>query len=1328
MPSTRYLSLPPNAAAETHAHAGARGAREIYKSFWHAGFEGADHINGSAKMLCMNTATGHLEQAEQDYGRLATLGIRTVRESAGWRCIERNGRFDFARVGLRARAARKQNLQILWTVFHYGVPDGLDIFSHHFIPRFANYCAELARYLKTYGDADTPPVYTPINEISFLTWAVCETGLMHPHVGNRRDEGYALKKHLVSAAIAGCEAIWSVEPHARMLHVDPVIHIAAPRGRPDLEEPAAVHRRHQFQAWDMLGGLSEAELGGSRRHLDLIGINYYHDNQWEHGTGIRLSWHLRDTRRLPLSQLLREVHDRYGRPITITETSHVGAGRGAWIEEIGEEVLKAHALGVPIDGVCLYPAINRPDWERPGHWHESGLWEVDAALPGLPRRLNRTYARALLRAQRKISRGLTGAEPIGTAAVASASFTNRKEPTMHALIVFSHLRWNFVYQRPQHLLSRLAAKQQILFVEEPICGAPVPHMEVTSPAANVYVLRAHTPIQSPGFHDDQFETIRSLLAQQIEARGLTDHSVWLYTPMALPLLDGLKPKAVIYDCMDELSAFKHASKQLLPRETTLMKLANVVFTGGPSLYDAKRDRHPNAHCVPSSVDLAHFSKGIDPNNAHADLQHIGRPRLGFFGVLDERLDISLLASLAAARPDWQLCLVGPVVKIDPAELPQAPNIHYFPQQPYEALPLFLAGWDVCLLPFARNDATKFISPTKTLEYMAALRPVVSTPIADVGRLYADGVALADGVEAFIEACEQALHESDEQRAARVRAQRHLTESTSWDATAARIGQLIDAARADGLNAEARVFFEGRHVVALPTPAGKRAAQDSIDCLILGAGPTGLSAAYHYGEGSVLVERGPSVGGWCRSIEDHGFVFDHAGHIMFSKDPYVLELYETLLGDNLHWQDREAWVYSKGVHTRYPFQGALYGLPPQVLKECIVGAIEARFGSLQANDDAQPKKPQKEAARQYGVNERQVQDCCADGVAGDLTQERDAVRWGDVKDDTPPANITEMGSVGTPRNFKEFIYRVWGAGVAKHFAIPYNQKLWTVPLNEMETSWLGGRVPLPNLEEMIDGALQPVGRPVGPNARFGYPLRGGFQALMNGFLPLLKGELMLNTEAAHISPRGKTVTCTNGRQLHYQSLVSTLPLPVLVKMVGDEAPQEIHNAAQALRHVSVRCVNLGIGRERISDKHWIYYPEDTVFHRIFLQGNASPFCNPKGGFGLTCEISYSKTKPLPVDGEALIQRCIDDCVRVGLLNADDRIMTANLVNMPYAYVIYDHARAANVQKIRTWLAARGIYLAGRYSEWEYYNSDHAFLAGKRVAEAVRADETQQSELA
>jgi protoporphyrinogen oxidase len=179
----------------------------------------------------------------------------------------------------------------------------------------------------------------------------------------------------------------------------------------------------------------------------------------------------------------------------------------------------------------------------------------------------------------------------------------------------------------------------------------------------------------------------------------------------------------------------------------------------------------------------------------------------------------------------------------------------------------------------------------------------------------------------------------------------------------------------------------------------------------------------------------------------------------------------------------------------------------------------------------------------------------------------------------------------------------------------------------------------------------------------------------------------------------------------------MPLPVLIGMLQPQAPAAVRAAAAGLRHVSVRCVNLGIGRADISDKHWIYYPEDPVFHRIFLQGNASPHCNPPGGFGLTCEITYSPQKPLPCEGEALIQRCIDDCIRVGIIRADDPIIASNQVDMPHAYVVYDHQRASNVNLIRNWLLQHDIHLAGRYSEWEYYNSDHAFLAGRRVADTV-----------
>src|SRR5918992_2898573 len=286
------------------------------------------------------------------------------------------------------------------------------------------------------------------------------------------------------------------------------------------------------------------------------------------------------------------------------------------------------------------------------------------------------------------------------------------------------------------------------------------------------------------------------------------------------------------------------------------------------------------------------------------------------------------------------------------------------------------------------------------------------------------------------------------------------------------------------------------------------AAGTAPVVVIGAGPTGLSAAYHLGADALLIEQADRVGGWCRSIEDNGFTFDMAGHIMFSNDPYVHEMYQMLLGDNVHWQDREAWIYSKQVYTRYPFQGALYGLPPEVIKECIVGAIEARFGSLNA------KKP----AADKGTN-------------GDYTgPERRGMFEPLMKANGTRKPRTYAGAErrlsshkGSPKNFEEFIYKVWGSGIAKHFAIPYNQKLWAVPLAEMETSWLGGGGPPAQLGGKNEGGVAPVAKPMGPNARFGYPLRGGFQALMDGFLPHLQDRLRLNTGVAAVSPRRRTVT-------------------------------------------------------------------------------------------------------------------------------------------------------------------------------------------------------------
>lgn len=859
-------------------------------------------------------------------------------------------------------------------------------------------------------------------------------------------------------------------------------------------------------------------------------------------------------------------------------------------------------------------------------------------------------------------------------------------PGLPAMVVFCHLRWDFVYQRPQHLLSRLAEHYRIMVVEEPMFHEGEAFLKSYSPGPNITVYQPHTPVHAAGFHDDQIPVLQPLLAELVPAG---DYPVaWFYTPMALPLLQSVHPGLVVYDCMDELSGFKNAPRQLLQRETALMGIADVVFTGGPSLYEAKRQRHANVHCFPSSVDLDHFSKALERGVAHRSQTSLRRPRLGFYGVIDERFDIDLLRFVAAARPQWELVIVGPIVKIDPASLPRSPNIHYMGQAAYDELPQYLAAWDVCLMPFALNESTKYISPTKVLEYMAAELPIVSTNITDVAGPYGSIVRIAHSADEFVLACDEALTLSPDRYARMVDDMRIVVQSTSWDTTVDRMRKLMTSAGERDTGGPARIWEPSASVNSLRGPSVPQ-----YKSVIIGGGPTGLSAAYHLDQDTVLLDKNPTLGGWCRSVEDRGFTFDYAGHIMFSNDPYVLKLYDKLLGENQHWQHREAWVYSKNVYTRYPFQGALHGLPPAAIKDCIVGAIEARYGA-----------PRGDTTDAKNILAKPVQDCCADGGV-----------------EVPEESCTTASCQKPiePANFEEFIYKVWGAGIAKHFAIPYNKKLWTVPLSDMDTSWLGGRVPLPDLGEIIEGALEPVGKPMGPNARFGYPLRGGFQALVQGFLPFIEGKVENDANVIQVVPSEHTVALADGRRFQYDHLISTMPLPELVRVIGDEAPEEVRLAAKGLKHISIRCVNLGIKRANITEKHWIYYPEDSIFHRIFVQGNASPHCNPPGGFGLTCEISYSPWKPLPIDGDALIKRCIDDCIKVGIIDGDDEVIVSNQVDMPYAYVVYDHARARNVSTVRAWLAQHDILLAGRYSEWEYYNSDHAFIAGKKAAEAVRA---------
>jgi UDP-galactopyranose mutase len=304
------------------------------------------------------------------------------------------------------------------------------------------------------------------------------------------------------------------------------------------------------------------------------------------------------------------------------------------------------------------------------------------------------------------------------------------------LLCLSHLRWNFVWQRPQHLLSRAAKDYQVVFFEEPI------HEDVSEPDLKLQwhgEILVATPVLP---HDSVMDANTAQEALLDRVLGLFNYRrlvTWYYTPMALPFSEHLPSDCVVFDCMDELSNFHGAPRDLREREQQLMDMAQVVFTGGESLYNARKGRHQNIHCFPSSIDAAHFERArtlrAEGGEEPADQAAIPHPRIGFFGVIDERLDVALLRGLALARPDWQFVMIGPVVKIDPATLPQLPNIHWLGGKTYAQLPAYLAGWDAGFMPFAINEATRFISPTKTPEFLAAGLPVVSTPIRDVVRTY-----------------------------------------------------------------------------------------------------------------------------------------------------------------------------------------------------------------------------------------------------------------------------------------------------------------------------------------------------------------------------------------------------------------------------------------------------------------------------------------------------------------------------------------------------------------------------------------------------------------
>lgn len=424
-----------------------------------------------------------------------------------------------------------------------------------------------------------------------------------------------------------------------------------------------------------------------------------------------------------------------------------------------------------------------------------------------------------------------------------------------AILCFSHLRWNFVYQRPHHLMTRFAQDHAVYYIEEPVWAEVARDGWLESNSTNgVTVITPHVA------RETAVPDLRRLLKEWVRANDLGTPVVWYYTPMSLPYAEDIEAGLVVYDCMDELSAFRGAPPELIALERQLLARADVVFTGGHSLYEAKRKLHQNVQAFPSSVDKAHFARARTAARIPTDLLSIPSPRMGFYGVVDERFDIDLLAEAASLRPDWNFVLVGPVVKIDPATLPKADNIHYLGARVYDQLPDYLAGWDVALMPFALNESTRYISPTKTPEYLAAGKPVVSTPIADVVSTYGQCpiVHIASDAPAFVEAMSRALLSAKDPDALAEHADRALA-GMSWDHSWEGICDAMDRAWRSSAQGNRRPPEAPVHRSPL-----RRLAPLHYDCLIVGAGYAGSVVAERLAQGSgkrvMVVDRRPHIAG------------------------------------------------------------------------------------------------------------------------------------------------------------------------------------------------------------------------------------------------------------------------------------------------------------------------------------------------------------------------------------------------------------------------------------------------------------------------------------
>jgi beta-glucosidase/6-phospho-beta-glucosidase/beta-galactosidase/glycosyltransferase involved in cell wall biosynthesis len=779
------------------------------------------------------------------------LGLRHLRYAIPWHYVEPEpGRFDFRVADERIEACHELGLSPLLDVMHFGTPRWLrqavgDPLFPESLERLASVMVERYRGVVR--------AWCPFNEPLVTSLFSGDFGFWPPHA--RRWRGYM--PVLARVAIATSRAIAAVrraDPRAAVLLCD-----AADTFQTADESLAGecslrnlrrfllldlvggrVDAQHPLHAWVAQYGISELDLEWLRQSPqapDVIGLDYYAHSDWELARGPKGMIQRRASAPAGVRGVARDYYARYGLPMIVSETSIEGppVARENWLAHIVRDVRRLREEQIPLVGLVWWPLVDHLDWDgalthRIGKLHEVGLFRLarrpDGVLARVRTPLAASYAALAERGDEAVgpldlSRLAHPVEPLeepepaapaawprerterpalgevtsGVAAPAPAKAKRARGNAPYGIVVFSHLRWGFVWQRPQQLISRFAKEHPVLFVEEPVFDAQpgqAPRVELHRVMPNVTVACPHGPpdwSDSPALPTD----LRRLTREAIERTGpdgeLDEPVLWYYSPLAAAWsLGWFEHRAIVYDCMDELSQFAGAPARLREHESRLLSHADVVFTGGYELWNKKREAHGNAHFFGCGVEFEHFTRASDASTPiPPDIDFMQRPIIGWFGVVDERVDHSLVGEMARLRPDWSFAMVGPIVKVDPNLLSHAPNLYWLGGRDYSVLPSYCRAFDVCFMAFALNAATEFINPTKALEYLATGRPCVSTPVKDVVRQYADVMEIERTPQALVAAIERVLTSPDPDRIARGI---ERARASSWEETVSRMEQLV----------------------------------------------------------------------------------------------------------------------------------------------------------------------------------------------------------------------------------------------------------------------------------------------------------------------------------------------------------------------------------------------------------------------------------------------------------------------------------------------------------------------------------------------------------